>query len=144
MKYEIQIGQAIDLETKSVRPERTMSITKDQFDIIRCFANTKIGKNLETTYILNDCEFSVVPVIQMSDGHKKKYEDETVNGSYVIEYMQELIKGYYGIYSNCHESRDFFMKMTEFIKPKEIYNDVYKKSDVHGLADYFKELTRCK
>ena len=84
MKYEIQIGHYIDLDTKSSKPLQTMYITKDQFDIIRRFANTKIGKNLETTYILNDCEFSVVPALDsVTEEDKKK----------VFDYFIDKLKG---------------------------------------------------
>lgn len=84
MKYEIQIGHYIDLDTKSSKPLQTMYITEDQFDIIRRFANTKIGKNLETTYILNDCEFSVVPALDsVTEEDKKK----------VFDYFIDKLKG---------------------------------------------------
>ena len=83
MKYEIQIGQLIDFDTKQVRPETKLTITKEQFDIIRCFANTKKGKNLEMTYILNECEFTVVPLIEprtpVTDDEKKRIWDYFYN-----------------------------------------------------------------
>lgn len=62
MKYEIHIGKAMDANNLSgIIPIQRIIITEEQFRIIEMFADQKKDKDLNTTYIINKCEFSVVP-----------------------------------------------------------------------------------
>jgi hypothetical protein len=60
-KYEIHIGEIFDLTTNIKKPKLVLIITEDQLTIIEHFANQRKDANLNTIYILNECEFSIIP-----------------------------------------------------------------------------------
>lgn len=61
MDYEIHIGEIFDLGDQLPKPAQVIIITQDQFAIIEQFADTKKDRKLNTTYIINQCEFTVTP-----------------------------------------------------------------------------------
>lgn len=63
--YQINIGKKFNISEGKIEYDRTIPITNDQYDTIKLFANTKKDKDLNTTYILNDCEFTVTPYFDM-------------------------------------------------------------------------------
>ena len=68
-KFEIHIGEIFDLESKTKKPKQTMIITREQFAVIEQFADTRKDEYLNTIYILNQCEFKVIPHFDF--GNKK-------------------------------------------------------------------------
>jgi len=58
--YEIYIGESRDL-LGNKSPRLVISITQEQYDIIKTFASTRKDENLNTIYKLNECEFYVHP-----------------------------------------------------------------------------------
>ena len=77
MKYEIHIGQVIDLITGLLKPRQVFIITKEQFAIIEMFANQKKDFELNTIYKLNDCEFKIMPSIETGNYKEKLSNDLT-------------------------------------------------------------------
>jgi hypothetical protein len=67
MKYEIHIGESIDLETNDKNPYRVMIITPDQLALIEVFAHIRKDSQLNNIYKLNDVEFKITPFIEVSD-----------------------------------------------------------------------------
>jgi hypothetical protein len=63
--YKIHIGEIFDLIANENRPKQTIYITDEQFEVITMFANTKKDADLNTVYIINDCEFKVIPHISL-------------------------------------------------------------------------------
>ena len=61
MKYEIQIGQIFDLDTKTTKPRQTIIITEEQLMVVEQFANVRMDAELRKIYKLNDCEFIIMP-----------------------------------------------------------------------------------
>ena len=61
MKYEIHIGEIYELESQTKKPKQTMIINEDQRAVIEQFAYTKRDADLNTIYILNQCEFRILP-----------------------------------------------------------------------------------
>lgn len=67
-KYEIRIGKFLDLATNREVAKQKIIITQDQLNLIEYFANTRKDAELNTIYILNDCEFTIHPVFDFTDG----------------------------------------------------------------------------
>lgn len=61
MEYEIHIGEIYEINTQSKRPMQIIIISDEQKQIIEHFANTKRDENLNTIYIINQCEFRIFP-----------------------------------------------------------------------------------
>lgn len=64
--YEIQIGEVFDLTTNKNKPKQTIYITDEQLRVIEIFANTKKDADLNTVYIINGCEFRIVPRLNLN------------------------------------------------------------------------------
>ena len=61
MKYEIHIGEAIDAKTLKTIPKYRMIITEEQKAVIDWFANIEMDSELNKSYKLNACEFTIHP-----------------------------------------------------------------------------------
>jgi hypothetical protein len=59
-KYEIHIGEILDLTTNLKKPKHTLIITQDQLAIIEQFASQRKDAELNTIYKLNECEFRIL------------------------------------------------------------------------------------
>ena len=66
-KFEIKIGKVFDISTNTTISKQTLIITREQFEVIKYFSDTKKDSELNTIYKINDCEFTVVPFIDLSD-----------------------------------------------------------------------------
>lgn len=60
-RWEIQIGQMFNILTNRVEIKQKIEISTEQFEIIKRFADTRKDEDLNPIYILNSCEFKVVP-----------------------------------------------------------------------------------
>lgn len=65
-KFEIKIGKVFDLSINTTIAKQTLIITIEQLEVIKYFANTKKDSELNTIYKINDCEFTVVPFIDLN------------------------------------------------------------------------------
>lgn len=64
MKYKIEIGKVLRAKQDGLlveAPQQTIIITEEQAEVIKEFAHTRKDKDLNTIYILNECEFRMVP-----------------------------------------------------------------------------------
>lgn len=59
MEYEIHIGQVTNLDTLQPAPKLKFTITSEQFNVIEQFADIELDSELNKTYILNKCRFTV-------------------------------------------------------------------------------------
>lgn len=66
-KYELWIGEYLDLESNITKPKRTIIVTGEQLAIIEEFASTRKDSELNTIYKLNDCEFRIMPHFEFTD-----------------------------------------------------------------------------
>ena len=90
MNYEIQIGEVIDLTTGwTLKPKQVITITEDQFDTIKMFANQRRGPDLNTIYRLNDCEFKVIPSLKVGNA-KEKLSHDLTEFSHWLVYSYQL------------------------------------------------------
>lgn len=60
-KYEIPICNNDNFAT--IEPKQKIIITKEQLEVIETFVNTIKDNKLNTIYILNQCEFKIIPHI---------------------------------------------------------------------------------
>lgn len=60
-KYEIHIGEILDLTTNSKKPKQILIITQEQLEVIEQFAYQRKDAELNTIYRLNECEFRIIP-----------------------------------------------------------------------------------
>jgi len=67
MKYKIQIGSIFNIEESRVEPKTVIEISEDQKMLIDQFAWTRKDENLNTIYRINDCEFTMVPVLEINE-----------------------------------------------------------------------------
>lgn len=65
-QYEIHIGEITEFPSMNVVPAQKIIISHDQFEVIKTFANTRKDKDLNTIYTLNDCDFKVLAVIDLT------------------------------------------------------------------------------
>lgn len=63
--YEIHIGSNYEFQTLKQIPDQVIKITQDQFEIINLFANITKDENLNITYQINNCSFTIHPVINI-------------------------------------------------------------------------------
>lgn len=63
--YEIHIGQLWDLKLSRHVPKQLILITEDQKQIIEHFANVTKDSDLNNVYRINDCEFRIMPHIEI-------------------------------------------------------------------------------
>jgi hypothetical protein len=73
MKYEIQIGKAFEANSLVAVPEQRIEISEEQFEVIKTFANIRKDSKLNDVYILNDCQFRVVPKLDLSEALKRDW-----------------------------------------------------------------------
>ena len=91
MKYEIHIGEVIDLITGLSKPRQIFIITEEQFAIIEMFANQTKDFELNTIYKLNDCEFKLMPSIETGNSEEKLSNDLTQFTCWLVDsYELEL------------------------------------------------------
>ncbi len=64
MNYEIHIGRIWDLKNHRHVPKQIITITEDQRQALVQFANITKDHELNNIYKINDCEFTIVPVIK--------------------------------------------------------------------------------
>lgn len=62
--YEIQIGEVFDLTLNAKKPKQIIIITAQQKEVIELFANQIKDAELNTIYIINDCEFRMIPYFE--------------------------------------------------------------------------------
>ena len=65
LSYEIHIGSVIDGETFKSIPDQVIKITEDQFKIVEMFADLYKDKDLNFIYKINNCEFKILPVVDI-------------------------------------------------------------------------------
>ena len=59
MNYQIKIGKVVDMITGEEKPAFTHIINDDQYRILLMFADQIKDENLNTTFKLNNCLFTV-------------------------------------------------------------------------------------
>ena len=63
-KYEIHIGEILNLNTGLNEPKQKIIITQSQFEVIEIFAHQTKDAELNTIYQLNECKFYIYPYFE--------------------------------------------------------------------------------
>lgn len=124
-KFEIRIGKVFDLEKREFVPEKILIATLNQTQALQEFADQEKDENLEVTYVINECRFKIVPLIEVTNQTSRPEDGEKETSSSMSD-------------QSLPSSAEHWKRVSELIRnvERDVKNYLSAKKLTEAVADF--------